>query len=199
MHRRQHIALRGVGGTGVQHGRQGGDVGPHQAGGAAGGVDIGGHHQCHHLAHVLHAAAGQNGFVVRKAGQHRVAGNVGSGQHGHHTGQGQRGAGVQPVQGAVGHGREHGRGMQRAGGFGDVVHIRGRALHLGGGAFVRRVAAHGLAVCGAGFGCGWGDVGGVHAAAPVSWARSACSRLMGPMPVLSAQARCSRLPSTVRR
>ncbi len=189
---RQHEAVRGHGLVEGEDGGQQLDVQHHPPRRVARGLHRVGHHQGDHLPGVVHVAVGQDGLVVRRRGQPRVAGDVGGQHHGAHAGVGQRGRHVDAAQAAVRHGREHGRGVQRAARLGQVVDVGRRALHVGVGAFMRVGCAAG--------GAGQRGVGqrGVHGRAPASMgARSARA---GPAPgCIRAPRRRSRLPSMCRR
>ncbi|OQC05888.1 MAG: hypothetical protein BWX79_02198 [Alphaproteobacteria bacterium ADurb.Bin100] len=75
-HGRQHEALRGQRLAHVQHGRQGLYVQRHRAGGLARLHHGVGHHQTDDAADVFHRVDGEDGFIVGKRGQDRVAGDV---------------------------------------------------------------------------------------------------------------------------
>ena len=90
---------------------------------------------------MLDLALRQNRFIMGIGGQKRVAGNVARLHQTDHTGQGQRGAGIDATQQTVRDGRCHRRRIQGALELGDVVDIRGCALHLGAGTFMGRGAA----------------------------------------------------------
>ena len=63
--------------------------------------------------------------------------NVGGGEHRHHAGQRAQALEVDTEQAAVRHGRQAERGVQRAGGFGNVIHVRGLPADVQVGGFVR--------------------------------------------------------------
>ena len=89
-HRRQHKMLLLQRLAHAQHGRQGVDLQLHQARGAARLHHAVGHHQPHHLAHVLHRALRKHRLVAGKGGQHSVARNIGRQHQAAHAGQRQR-------------------------------------------------------------------------------------------------------------
>ncbi|MNU99252.1 hypothetical protein D3C71_893790 [compost metagenome] len=171
---------------------------------------------------MLHGVDCKNGLVVRKGGQQLVAGNVLRQHHAAHAGQGQGGAGIHAVQGAMRHRGEDGRCVQRALHLRQVVDVVGGTGHLGARAFMDVRLAHGAGTGGCagllrGLGLGGVGVGGgshrvVHGVAAHREARgerfalvhtAASSRkfstLTASSPWLSSQKRCSRLASTVRR
>ena len=135
-HRRQHIAFGLQRRLHRKYGGQGRDVELHGARRTAGLHDRIGHHEAHHLAHVLHGVHCEHWFVVRKGGQQLVARHVGRQHHAAHAAQCQRGTRIHAVQAAMGHRREDGRCIQRALHLGQVIDVMGGARHLGACAFV---------------------------------------------------------------
>ena len=184
-HRRQHEMLLLQRLAHAHHGGQGVDLQLHQACCTAGLHHAVGHHQPHHLAHVLHPALCEYRLVAGKGGQHRVAGNVGRQHQAAHASQRQRRRARHTAQCAVRHRRQDGRRIQRAAQLCDVVNIGGGARHLGGRALMRRGCSTRAPVR-----------LGAHASNSSS---PALSRLMARAPWLSSQKRCSRLPSTCTR
>ena len=101
--RRQHIALRRERLFDAQNGRQRANVELDCARAAPGLHHRVGYHQAHHLAHVLHRVEREDGFIADERREHAMARNVFRQNHLTHTGQGQRGAGVNAPQPAVSH------------------------------------------------------------------------------------------------
>ena len=188
MHGRQHKVLLGNGRGGVQHGWQRCDVGLDFARRTACSHDAVCHHQPHDLANVPDFVQRKNGFVVAKGGKDGVARNVGRQHHAVHAGHGQRSAAIHAVQGAVGHGGQNGRGVQRAAQLGHIVQVGRSAQDLCLGAFVEVGLAHHAG--------GDGVLGGAFHT--VTSTRMSCSDAPT-CPWLSSQKRCIKLPSRCLR
>ena len=189
-HRRQHEALRVKRLAHIQHRGQGFDVEAHGAGGLARLHHGVGHHQADDPTDVFHGVDGEDGLIVGKGGQDRVAGDVLRQHHAAHAGQGQRGGRIDTLEAPVGDGREDRRRVQRATDFRDVVHVGGGTGHLRGGALVRARAATG--------GWNWRHGGGVRGAHFRTSSTSVSIEALA-APRHSSQKRRIRLPSTARR
>jgi hypothetical protein len=196
-HRRQHVRLRLQRLLDGEDGRQRLDLAAHPGRGLAGPAMTVGDHERDHLAHVQHLAVGEDGFVVGRRGEVPVGGDVGRREHRDHARHGQRGAGIDAQQPAVGDRAEDRSRVQRVGRQRHVVDEAGLAGDVRAGALVRPRAA-GDAGVGFGAGCGRGDggraglFGGVH-----GLGSSACSG--GDVASVSCHRRSSRLPATARR
>ena len=137
-HRRQHRVALLQRLAHAQHSGQGVNLHLHQPRGTAGLHHVVGHHQAHHLAHVLHRALRKHRLVAGKGGQHSVAGNVCGQDETAYAGQRQCRRARDPAQGAMGQRRQDGGRVKRAARLGHVVNVGGRTRHLSRCAFVVR-------------------------------------------------------------
>ena len=127
--------------THVQHGGQGVNVAFHLSRRAPCLHYRVSHDHADHLADVLHGVLRKHRFVVREIAQHAVAGNVLRQDHAAYAGQGQRSRRLNAKEPAMRDRGQDGRGVQRSFELGHVVDVRGRALNLSAGAFMKARAA----------------------------------------------------------
>ncbi len=131
------------------------DVELHGAGGAACQLHRICHHQADHLADVLHGVKGEHRLIVRERSQQLVAWYVCRNHHTVHTGNGQRGVGMDTVQPAMCHVGKDGRAVQGALQFGKVVDVVRGTRYVGAGGFVCVRLAHGGPAGGRAVALGW--------------------------------------------